>query len=699
MKKRIMAFLLVLALSLSMYTPVFAENADYTDKAEVLKSLGLFLGTDKGFELDRAATRAEAAVMVVRILGQEAAAKAGAAGHPFTDVPAWASPYVGYLYSNNITKGVSETRFGSADPSTAAQYATYLLRALGYDDSKGDFAWDKALSKMRELGIISASDERDFSQGASALRGQVAALSYYALFAPLKGTERQLLDKLYSADSAVTKQQLIAAGEDDNVAMIRNVYGIASNILEGGVLSSEQIFAASSGAVFYIALKSGDDEEYASGSGFFITSSGVAVTNMHVVTRSSSAKVRTADGKEYDVESVLAVDGDNDLAVIKVKGSGFKHLNIGSSDALRVAQTIYCIGSPLGYENTISNGLVSSTQKEHEGQQLIQISAPISPGSSGGALINEYGQVVGVTSSGTNAQNLNFAVPISFLAGVHRLEKPWPFKYLEAHGTASLVPYNSEKADLVEDEAADQDSPQSIGSDEALNGFISGADDVDLYEIKVEAPKNVFLSVLSDVEHAEGINARIIDAKTGDTIHSVTHYKGEAFSFLYGYMPKSGDYRIEVTAKGDGDWEKVPYRLFFYLEDPPKPESGTYISAYRSEFEPNNDFEYANYFPLEISIFAQIGNADDKDYYKFTVGKRSEIGILCGFLCENVSGLRLTIYSASHTQIATASYNSDYDVLAYRDYLEPGDYYIMVSVKDKNMDWSNALYDIEFYTV
>jgi hypothetical protein len=105
------------------------------DQAEMLKSLGLFVGTNNGFELHRHLTRAEAATLIVRLMGEESNALIQKNKHPFKDVPLWADSYVGWLYKNKITYGVDETRYGSTQNVTYWQFATMLSRiSLGHDD-------------------------------------------------------------------------------------------------------------------------------------------------------------------------------------------------------------------------------------------------------------------------------------------------------------------------------------------------------------------------------------------------------------------------------------------------------------------------------------------------------------------------------------------------------------------------------------
>ena len=102
---------------------------DTEAQAQMLYDLGLFKGTDKGFALEKSMTRAEASVMLTRLLGAEKTALAGNWKHPFTDVPQWADKYVGWLYQNGLTKGVSATLYGSQRNVTCGQYCIFLTRA------------------------------------------------------------------------------------------------------------------------------------------------------------------------------------------------------------------------------------------------------------------------------------------------------------------------------------------------------------------------------------------------------------------------------------------------------------------------------------------------------------------------------------------------------------------------------------------
>ncbi len=209
---------MVLALVLIMSTLVSSQGVttpEYTQQAETLKTLGLFNGTAKGFELTRNATRVEAAAMLVRLLGKETEAKNGTYVHPFTDVPGWANSSIGYLYANGLTKGVGPTLFGSNQLSTPSQYATFALRALGYDDTKGDFAWNTSITKGVSIGLFTSGEGDSLQRLKELPRGSMVLISYNSLFQNIKGTTDSLL-RVLSAQKIVSDIQLNAAGVGDS---------------------------------------------------------------------------------------------------------------------------------------------------------------------------------------------------------------------------------------------------------------------------------------------------------------------------------------------------------------------------------------------------------------------------------------------------------------------------------------------------
>lgn len=176
-----------------------AFAANYTNCADSLHEMGLFQGTQNGYDLDRTPTRAEAAVMLVRLLGKEAEAKALTYTAPFTDLKGWEKPYVQYLYSNGLANGTNRTTFHPTGKCTAQMYAVFLLRALGYSDT-ADFSYANAIETAREQGIYDTGiiNVQNF------LRDDAAAASYTVLSVSPKNSEGTLLDQLVS-ENAITE--------------------------------------------------------------------------------------------------------------------------------------------------------------------------------------------------------------------------------------------------------------------------------------------------------------------------------------------------------------------------------------------------------------------------------------------------------------------------------------------------------------
>jgi tetratricopeptide (TPR) repeat protein len=173
------------------------------------------------------------------------------------------------------------------------------------------------------------------------------------------------------------------------------------------------------------------DTNLLNGSGFIFSEDGLIGTNYHVVDGIDSLLVKTSDGKFYDAE-LLIIDEKNDMAILRIKhsnGNKFPTIKFGNSDVLKVGQEVFAIGSPLGYEYTISQGIIAGIRDnekvsftdpvtympiEKSFEKVIQITAAISPGNSGGALFNRKGEVIGITTyTYTGYGNLNFAIAVN----------------------------------------------------------------------------------------------------------------------------------------------------------------------------------------------------------------------------------------------------------------------------------------------
>ena len=148
--------------------------------ADSLYALRLFKGGDTGYELSRAGSRVEALVMLIRLLGKEETALSGNWTHPFTDVPAWANKYIGYAYETGLTKGINATQFGTG-PASAQMYFTFVLRALGKQDT-GDYSvYDHAFELIGASGILSKENEPYEICTRAFWRADMVVVSYRAL--------------------------------------------------------------------------------------------------------------------------------------------------------------------------------------------------------------------------------------------------------------------------------------------------------------------------------------------------------------------------------------------------------------------------------------------------------------------------------------------------------------------------------------
>ena len=149
------------------------------------------------------------------------------------------------------------------------------------------------------------------------------------------------------------------------------------------------------------------------GSGFFIDKEGDVITNSHVLEETSQASIRTTDGKEYPVKKVLAEDKEGDLIRVSsdISKEAVRPLPV-TTKLPEVGERVIVIGTPLGFDKTVSDGIVSAVREIPGFGKIVQLTAPISPGSSGSPVLNMKGEVVGIATFFVVAgQNLNFAIP------------------------------------------------------------------------------------------------------------------------------------------------------------------------------------------------------------------------------------------------------------------------------------------------
>lgn len=161
------------------------------------------------------------------------------------------------------------------------------------------------------------------------------------------------------------------------------------------------------------------NQELGSGSGIIYSKDGYIITNYHVIENATSVTVTMSDGTEYDAQ-IVGADSTSDLAVLKVDANGLPAADLGDSDKLQIGELVVAIGNPLGYENTVTDGIVSGLNRQlsdyTDAMTLIQTNAAINSGNSGGALVNSKGEVVGINSAklvASNAEGMGFALSIN----------------------------------------------------------------------------------------------------------------------------------------------------------------------------------------------------------------------------------------------------------------------------------------------
>ena len=175
----------------------------------------------------------------------------------------------------------------------------------------------------------------------------------------------------------------------------------------------------------------------ATGSGFIAFDGKTVVTNYHVMTSAYTCKISTNQDISYEVSKIMRYSEDQDIAILILsEDTGLTPLPLGDSTTVKKGETVVAIGSPLGIKNTVSTGVLSGRLME-DNMDVLQFTAPISSGSSGGALFDDHGNVIGITyATIIDGQNLNLAIPIELATILHaRREQPQNVShiYLEEH--------------------------------------------------------------------------------------------------------------------------------------------------------------------------------------------------------------------------------------------------------------------------
>ena len=232
------------------------------------------------------------------------------------------------------------------------------------------------------------------------------------------------------------------------------------------ILPAEDIAKKALAATVYLEMQDEKGTTLGIGSGFFVQPNLIA-TNYHVIEGAAKGTARLV-GKSitYKIEGVTATDKTNDLTLLKVTANSIKPLTLSNSDAVKIGATVYVAGNPKGLEGTFSDGIISS-RRDKDTKERLQMTAPISPGSSGGPVLNKKGEVIGVSVAvhkDLDAQSLNFAIPSQYLKKLLREQKPLrPFPEVrEPISAETYFLWGNSKYKLGDYEGAEADYTRAI---------------------------------------------------------------------------------------------------------------------------------------------------------------------------------------------------------------------------------------------
>jgi S1-C subfamily serine protease len=270
-------------------------------------------------------------------------------------------------------------------PASRAQFAEYVYSAMGKDKLK-------AINEIADFAIRDVARDAQYADAVYALyrAGVLTGSDEFGRFFPARTLTR--------AEACVLARRALEPASRRYTSLPEKI-------------SAEDIFTLSISSAFTIETYDGNGKFIRSGSGFFISPDGLAATCFHVLTGAYSAEITISGGGKHKVLGVAAYNAETNAALLRIEGSGFNWLPIADSDGVKTGATAYSLGSPLGLDGTISEGVISYAGREVEGQDMLQFTSNISQGSGGGALLDVTGRVIGITSSSyTAGETLNLAV-------------------------------------------------------------------------------------------------------------------------------------------------------------------------------------------------------------------------------------------------------------------------------------------------
>jgi hypothetical protein len=332
------------------------------------------------------------------------------------------------------------------------------------------------------------------------------------------------------------------------------------------VYDSKGIFKKVNQSIVYIELYNQFNQLVSSGSGIIISKDGKIATNLHVINDISLGqyvKIKLSDGKSYKTSKVLGYDEKEDLAIVKIDGpNNLPVAELGDSTKISTGEKVYALGSPLGIQNTMTEGIISNTSIPVEKVTRIQTSAPISPGNSGGALVNQNGKVIGVVvASLIDGQNMNLAIPINKL------------KALKTNNNTNLLDLNRKiypplsgkgEVDEQEDNGYLDNADPLVNLENDIYGSVADINDMDLFMINLTENKTISVTATTeDASLSSDLGVTLYD-KDGNEIITSDNNFSNADNCYFSELVKDlspGTYYVGFYAYSDSklSWNKNNY--------------------------------------------------------------------------------------------------------------------------------------------
>ena len=462
-----------------------------------------------------------------------------------------------------------------------------------YELNGGTLVSGELLQKVEEGGsAVEPTVERDgyaligWSEPATDVKDDMVIVALWkqvftVTFDPDGGSvkEGELSQTLFQGDlpeaPSVEKDRMIFAGWNPE---IKPVDGDITYIAKWDkrVFSAKELYQTILPGVVEVSVYDSDGRKVSLGSGFFINNEGTVATNYHVVEGAYAIKILLSSGEEYDVLSILDYSESKDLAVLETGLKDNEYL-IFDEDGVETGDTVYAIGSSQGLTGSLSDGIVATSSREFEDVRYIQTTAPISPGNSGGPLINVYGEVIGInTMSLTESQNLNFAIDISEL---EQLDGDGPKNMTEFYEATNLEFILSREAKefLASAQDAEVESNDSLVRADLMNngsliaGALSSSDDLDYYYYPATRSGKLLFEVIPQIKRDADV-----------VLAGVFVIGDEKLEYIDTLQIASGyDYNVERVLEIDAQAGQTYVLLVMYDDDYPFEMAPLYMARVR----------------------------------------------------------------------------------------------------------------------